>query len=56
MKIYVCKKCAEELGADTSKPYMWHICEKCGDGKCDLYEAEVPDAKDGDQKEQPDAE
>lgn len=51
-KIYVCKKCAEDLGADTSKPYMYHICGKCGDGPCDLYEAVDPDKKEEEQKVQ----
>lgn len=42
-KIYVCKSCAEKAGVDTSKPYMWHICGVCGDGPCDLYEADKSD-------------
>ena len=41
-KLYICKRCAEVLGhqIDESKPYMWHICEICGDGRKDLYEVE----------------
>mgnify|MGYP002528215052 CR=1 FL=1 len=56
-KIYVCKQCAEELGASTETPYMWHICERCGDGKCDLYEVDEPEKEEPVQEEQvPDAE
>ena len=41
-KIYVCEACAKKIGASTDSPYMYHICETCGDGPTDLYEADDP--------------
>ena len=40
-KMYVCESCAIELGVSTDTPYMRHICEKCGDGPCDLFEVDA---------------
>lgn len=39
--IFVCKACAERRGVSTETPAMWHICGVCGDGPCDLYEADA---------------
>lgn len=39
--IYVCAKCAAERGVDAEHitPAMWHICQSCGDGPTELWEA-----------------
>lgn len=44
-KLYVCADCAKRLGKeiDVKKPYMWHICEICGDGRKDLFELDKSD-------------
>lgn len=44
---YICKDCAGEIGVvvDESRPYMWHICNRCGDGPKDLFKVDAETAE-----------
>ena len=46
-KIYICESCAIKNGVPTDRQYMYHICDICGDGPCELYEAGLDQVKGG---------